>query len=49
MARAQKRLAEDNQDGELALNAISLERRALEAIKAGKSELDPPEPTKPIS
>jgi hypothetical protein len=34
MARAQKRLAEDSQDGELALNAISLERRALEAIKA---------------
>jgi hypothetical protein len=24
------------------LNAISLERRALEAIKLGKSELDPP-------
>jgi hypothetical protein len=32
MARAQKRLAADNDDADLALHAIRLERRALEAI-----------------
>jgi hypothetical protein len=32
MARAQKRLAEDCDDADLALHAIKLERRALEAI-----------------
>jgi hypothetical protein len=32
-ARAQKQLAEENNGPGLALNAIKLERRALEAIK----------------
>ncbi len=44
MARAQKRLAEEYDDADLALNAIKLERRALEAIKLDKPELDPPTP-----
>jgi hypothetical protein len=39
MARAQKRLAEEYDDADLALNAIKLERRALEAIKLGLPEL----------
>jgi hypothetical protein len=39
MARAQKRLAEEYDDADLALKAIKLERRSTEAIKAGKSEL----------
>ena len=42
MARAQMQLAKEYDDADLALNAIKLERRALEAIKAGQSELDPP-------
>jgi hypothetical protein len=33
MARAQKRLAEEYDDADLALNAIKLERRALDAIE----------------
>jgi hypothetical protein len=43
MTRAQKRLAAENDDADLALNGIKLERRAMEAIGAGKSELDPKE------
>jgi hypothetical protein len=43
MARAQKRPAEDNQEGDQALNAIGLERRALEAIRVHQSELPTPE------
>jgi hypothetical protein len=39
MARTQKRLAEGNDDADLALHAIKLERRALEAIKLQMSEL----------
>jgi hypothetical protein len=39
MARAQKQLAEKYKDADLALNAIKLERRALEAIKLGLPEL----------
>jgi hypothetical protein len=38
-ARAQKRLAEDNHDADLMAHAIDLERRALEAVKLGLSEL----------
>jgi hypothetical protein len=45
MARAQKRLAEDTDDADLALHAIKLERRALEAFKLHLSEL--PEVEKP--
>ena len=45
MARAQRRLAEEYDDGDLALNAIRLELRALEAIKLHLSEL--PEVEKP--
>jgi hypothetical protein len=41
MARAQKRLAEEYDDADLALNAIKLERRALEAIKLHLPELPP--------
>jgi hypothetical protein len=33
MARAQKQLAEEYDDADLTLNAIELERRALEAIE----------------
>jgi hypothetical protein len=39
MARAQKRLAEENDDADLALHAFKLERRALEAIALGLSVL----------
>jgi len=42
MARAQKQLAEEYDDPDLALNAIKLERQALEAIRLGLPELDPP-------
>jgi hypothetical protein len=45
MARAQRRLAEESDDVDLALHAIKLERRALEAIKLHLSEL--PEVEKP--
>jgi hypothetical protein len=45
MARAQKQLAADNGDADLMAHAIELERRALEAIKLGLSEL--PEVEKP--
>ena len=38
-ARAQKRLAEENDDADLMAHAIDLERRALEAVKLGLSEL----------
>jgi hypothetical protein len=47
MERAQKQLAEENDGPDLALNAIKLERRALEAIKLGQSELPFP-PKKPV-
>jgi hypothetical protein len=47
MARAQKRLAEEYDDADLALNAIKLERRALEAIELNLSEL--PEVEKPAT
>jgi hypothetical protein len=39
MARAQKRLAEENDDADFALHAFKLERRALEAIALGLSVL----------
>lgn len=41
MARINKRLAEKYAYGDLALSAIRLERRALEAIDAGESFLPP--------
>ena len=47
MARTQKQLAEENDGPDLALNAFKLERRALEAIKLGQSELPFP-PKQPI-
>jgi hypothetical protein len=43
MARAQKQVAEEYDDADLALNAIKLERRALEAIKQRQPELPMPE------
>jgi hypothetical protein len=46
MARAQQRLAEDNDDADLMAHAIDLERRALEAIKLGLSELPDEKPAK---
>jgi len=39
MARAQEQLAQENQDADLALNAISLERRAMEGLRQGLPEL----------
>jgi hypothetical protein len=39
MARAQKQLADEHDDADLALNTIKLERRALAAIKLGLSDL----------
>jgi hypothetical protein len=39
MARAQKRLAAEYDYADMALNAIKLERRALEAIELGLPEL----------
>jgi len=39
MARAQKQLAEKYDDADLAINAIRLERRAMEAIELGLPEL----------
>jgi hypothetical protein len=47
MARAQKQLAEENGDADLMAHAIELERRALEAIKLGLSQL--PEIEKPAT
>src|SRR4030088_221210 len=49
MARAQKQLAEEYDDPDLALNAIKLERRAPEAIRLGLPELDPPSTLPPLS
>ena len=43
MARAQKALAKEYDDADLAFNAIKLERRAMEATKLGQSELPIPE------
>lgn len=43
----QKQLAEDNDDADLGLHAIKLERRALEAIKQRLSDL--PDVAKPAT
>jgi hypothetical protein len=48
MARALQRLAAENDDADLALHAIKLERRALEAIKLHLSELPEVEKAAPV-